>query len=169
MPLQNMAFNSSTKSGAGSRISKVEWNRVAELAANIVNQTRAGKPKQSRESTRQLLEELRRLKQRYPDDYRIEATTADYVWSLSTRAFLLRKAYRAAALANDGLNMGLTAVDLADISWKRKNFVQAALWLRRALKHQKKLDDPYVSSISKLVESRLRRRRTSGNRPRARN
>jgi hypothetical protein len=96
-------------------ISFSDWDRVRELACEIVNTSSSGNDNASSEATECLLSWLDTLQGKYGELPSILATKADYIEDTSERLRLLKRAYELAEVRQDKSNLLLTASSLAEI------------------------------------------------------
>jgi hypothetical protein len=113
-----------------------DWDRVHELAVEIVN---AGDAEKCDEQKAQLLECLDRLEEKYGPLPSILATRADYVKEPEESRELLERAYAPALEKHDRLNVLYVASSLARLHIERlRNVTEGVKWLaafKEALKY----------------------------------
>ena len=117
-------------------ISDKDWDRVHELAVEIVN---AGEGEEGAGYTAQLLAYLDQLEQKYGLLPSLLATRADYVAEARESLALLERAYQLARERQDHKNLVYITSSLASIHIEHfRNVEQAQKWLAafgEALKH----------------------------------
>jgi hypothetical protein len=144
-------------------ISEKDWDRVHELAVEIVN---AGEGEEGDEQTAELLSYLDRLEEKYGVLPSILATRADYVEDSRESLALLRRAYDLARERQDYRNMLYVASSLVSLNIERfRNADEAERWLRafeEALKYAGgESDIREQEDLAKALEQ-LRRERAEG-------
>lgn len=145
-------------------ISSDDWNRVRELAAEIVNLSGADRYEASDQVARELVEFLVALENKYGPLPSLLATRADYVESAAEREHLLLAGYRESERRGDIKNQGWIAHSLAS------HYVEGVpddgegeRWLLIAEKHLRAFPDEYVEEDLHRLRAALARsrRRTS--------
>jgi hypothetical protein len=111
-------------------INTEDWDRVKELACQIVNSSSAGNDRASSKYTKSLLAFLTELQKKYGELPSILATEADYMEDIPERLQLLKRAYALAEKLQDYRNQVLIASSIAEIYIEELADVKnATVWL----------------------------------------
>lgn len=144
-------------------ISTDDWDRVHELAVDVVNLSGQEQHEASEEVARELLEVLDELQGRYGPLPSLLATRADYVTSSADREYWLLAAYREAENRKDRRNQTWISHSLAvHYVEGTEDEAEGLRWLtllESAL--QEFRDDEAEEDLARL-RSRLSKRRRSG-------
>ena len=150
-------------------ISSDDWDRVRELAAEIVNLSGADRYEASDLVSRELVEFLVGLENKYGPLPSLLATRADYVESTDEREHLLLTAYRESERRADLRNQAWIAHSLAS------HYVEAVpddgrgeRWLLIAEEHLRAFPDEDVGDDLDRLRAALGRRRRRALLPEAR-
>jgi hypothetical protein len=117
-------------------IATEDWDRVHELAADIVNASAAEDEAAGAAVSGRLLEWLEELLRRYGPLPSILATRADYVGSNAEREYLLLAAYEQAEQRGDRRNLAWVASSLAGLYVEElRDVAEGQRWLGRLARH----------------------------------
>ncbi len=115
-----------------------DWDRVHELAVDIVNANEAA----AKEYRDRLLEYLGTLEQKYGELPSILSTRADYVDDLKAKEALLIRAYIVAKNRSDYRNATYVAHSLAELYIEEfKNYSEGQRWLEDLKQHLPQVND----------------------------
>jgi len=119
-------------------IASDEWDRVHELAVDIVNADETG----ATECRNRLLNYLETLEHKYGELPSILSTRADYVDDLTAKEALLLRAYALAKARSDYRNVTYVAHSLAELYIEEfKNYWEGQRWLEDLKQHLPQADD----------------------------
>ena len=127
-------------------IARVDWDRVHQLAVDIVNASSADDVNTVAQATRQLHAVLDELEARYGRLPSILATRADYLDDPGQQERALLEAYRQAEARHDDRNLMWVASSLAALYVEgKRDYVQGQHWLDALARHLRVVPDDWES------------------------
>jgi hypothetical protein len=124
-------------------IATEDWDRIHELALQVVNESAEGDEMASAASSLRLRELLDELQEKYGAHPSLLATRADYVASPEEREYWLLAAYEQAQQRKDEKNLVWIASSLASFHLEEApDLAKGTQWLESFEHHLQRLSDP---------------------------
>jgi hypothetical protein len=144
-------------------ISTEDWDRVHELALDVVNTSAEGDEKASARASDRLRGVLDELQEKYGPLPSLLATRADYVDRGEDREYWLLAAYDQAQQRQDAKNLVWIAESLASLYLEeRSDREKGTEWLTALERHLQTFHDAYEAKQASRLREILERRQPSG-------
>jgi hypothetical protein len=136
-------------------IATEDWDRVHELAVEIVNLSAESDAAASDQASRRLVELLDDLQEKYGPLPSLLATRADYLDRFEDREYWYLAAYRLAAERGDLKNLESISESLASLYVENQRWQEATEWVGRLEQHLVACPDAYDAEQAVRIREQL--------------